>query len=213
MSPAKRKAFLALWVLAAVGGTAAWWKSGIPITQLPAALRDFVEEAGPWGPAVYVGLFVLRALTFAPATPFVLAAGLVWGPLKGLFWAWTGINLSGWAAYWVAALVGRSWVASHETPWMADVEHRLKKAPFTTTIVLRMVFLPFDATNYACGLVGIPFLPYVGGTAIGTLPGAATFALFGGAWSDPRALALSGGVLALSLLAAKLLRRAESAPK
>ncbi|MBI3297664.1 MAG: TVP38/TMEM64 family protein [Elusimicrobia bacterium] len=201
-----RVGLLALWALAAAGGLYAWWRSGIPVTGLPDALRTLVAGAGAWGPALYCGAFILRALTLAPASPFVLAAGLIWGPWLGMFWALVGINLSAWAAYGVARVLGREWVAQHETPWMKKAEERLKAAPFFSSMILRLIFIPFDPVNYACGLAGIPFLPYAAGTALGVLPGGMTFAFFGGAWSDPRALAISIGVLVLSLVLAKTLK-------
>lgn len=201
-----RGSLLALWVLAAAGALFAWWQSGIPIKDLPFALRELITDAGIWGPALYCAIFILRALTLAPATPFVLAAGLIWGPWQGMFWALAGINMSAWAAYGVARVLGREWVSQHETPWMRNAEERLRARPFFSSMILRLVFIPFDPVNYACGLAGVPFGPYVAGTALGTLPGAATFAFFGGALSDPRALAASIGVLVASLLAAKLLK-------
>lgn len=207
MTKRTRHVFLALWGLAALGAFYAWWRSGIPLTGLPEALHALIEEAGPWGPFLYCLLFIARALTLAPATPFVLAAGLAWGPVLGMFWAWVGINLSGWAAYWVARAMGREWVAEHETPWMHKVEAKLVAAPMMTSLLLRLVLLPFDTVNYACGLVGIPFLPYIAGTALGVLPGVVTFALFGGAFHDPRAIALSIGVLGGSVLFAAFLKK------
>lgn len=209
----KKKLFLAVWALVGAACLAAWRRSGIPLTGLPDALRDFVAAAGPWGPALYLALFLLRAVTFAPASPLVLAAGLIWGPKLGVFWAFSGINLSAWAAYWVARLLGRDWFASHEGPWLHSVEERLRARPFMSSMVLRLILLPFDATNFACGLVEIPFLPYMAGTALGVLPGVATFAMFGGAWHDPRALAASGGLLVASILAARMLKKSEAAPK
>ncbi|TBR19329.1 TVP38/TMEM64 family protein [bacterium] len=207
MTKRTRHIFLALWVLGACAGFYAWWQSDIPVTQLPAALKDLIEEAGVWGPVVYILLFIARALTLAPATPFVLAAGLAWGPWLGMFWAWVGINLSGMAAYGVAKAMGREWVAEHETPWMAKLEAKLLARPFMTSLLLRLLLLPFDTVNYACGLVDIPFLPYVAGTALGVLPGVVTFALFGGAWNDPRAIAVSGAVFGASLAGAALLKK------
>lgn len=201
-----RGALASLWLLAALGGFYAWWRSGIPIKGLPDALRTLVAAAGAWGPALYCAIFMFRALTLAPATPFVLAAGLIWGPWLGMFWALVGVNLSAWTAYAVARALGREWVSAHETPWMHKAEARLHAAPFFSSMILRLIFIPFDPVNYACGLAGIPFWPYAAGTAFGVLPGAATFAFFGGAWSDPRALAASIGVLGASLLAAKLLK-------
>lgn len=207
MTKRTRFAVLFVWAAAALAAFYAWWRSGIPLTGLPDALHTLVDGAGPWGPIVYCALFVARALTLAPATPFVLAAGLVWGPMLGMFWAWVGINLSGWAAYWIARTMGREWVAEHETPWMAKMESKLLAAPLTTSLLLRLLMMPFDTVNIACGLVGIPFLPYIGGTAIGVLPGVVMFALFGGASRDPRALAVSAGVLVASIAFAAFLKK------
>lgn len=207
MTKRTRHVFLALWVLGAGAAFYVWWQSEIPLTALPGALGELIEEAGPWGPVVYCLLFIFRALTLAPATPFVLAAGLAWGPWEGMFWAWVGINLSGMAAYWVARGMGREWVAAHETPWMTKLEAKLLARPMMTSLLLRLILLPFDSVNYACGLVAIPFWSYAAGTALGVLPGVVTFAVFGGAWDDPRALALSAVVFGGSLAGAAVLKK------
>lgn len=198
---------LALWAALALAAFAAWWKSGVPLTELPDALRRLIVAAGPWGPVVYCALFAARGLTLAPASPFVLAAGLAFGPVWGILWAYVGINLSGAAAYWIARGLGREWVREHEAPWMTKIEAKLRHAPFITTLLLRFLLLPYDTVNYGCGLLAIPFWPYVGATAIGVLPGVVTFALFGGALTDPRAIALSACVFGGSLAFAAYLKK------
>ncbi|TPW20860.1 MAG: hypothetical protein FD126_1265 [Elusimicrobia bacterium] len=207
MTKRTRHVFLAIWVLGALGAFCAWWLSGVSLKDLPEALHTLVEEAGPWGPVVFCALFVARALTFAPATPFVIAAGLVWGPWLGMVWAWVGINLSGWAAYWVARAMGREWVAEHETPWMARMEARLRARPFVTTLLLRFLLLPYDTVNFACGLLEIPFLPYIAATSLGVLPGVVIFSLFGGAFRDPRAIAVSVLLFGGSITVAAVLKK------
>mgnify|MGYP001589390847 CR=1 FL=1 len=207
MTTRTRYTFLVLWVLAASTAFYVWWQSGIPLTGLPAALKGLIEDAGAWGPAVYCLLFMVRGLTLAPASPFVLAAGLAWGPWEGMLWAWVGINLSGIVAYGVARAMGREWVAQHETPWMKTMEAKLLAAPMMTSMLLRFLLLPFDTVNYACGLVGVPLLPYAAGTALGVLPGVVTFAIFGGAWDDPRAIAVSALVFGGSIAFAAVLKK------
>lgn len=41
--------------------------------------------------------------------------------------------------------------------------------------MLRFLLLPFDLTNYICGILKAPFLPYIAGTTLGIAP--ATFIL------------------------------------
>lgn len=207
-----RAGFIAAWVLGAAWGFYLWRQSGLPLRELPDALRAFVAAAGPWGPALYLLLFVLRAATLVPASPFVLAAGLIWGPWMGMLWALIGINLSGWAAYGLARWLGREWVSTHEGPWMKKAEERLRAAPFMSALMLRLLLLPYDPVNFACGLVGIPFGPYAASTALGVLPGTITFSLFGGSLSDPRVLAVSVGVFASSIVLARFLKARQDAP-
>lgn len=207
MSKRTRLAFLALWGAAAAAAVVVWWRSGIPLTALPETLRGLIVAAGPWGPAVYCLLFVIRALTLAPASPFVLAAGLIWGPVQGMFWAYIGINLSGSVAYWLARTMGRDWISQHEAPWMVKMEAKLRARPFVTTILLRFLLLPYDTVNFACGLLAIPFGPYVAATFVGTLPGVITFALFGGSLNDPRAIIVSALVFGGSIAFAAVLKK------
>ncbi len=46
-------------------------------------------------------------------------------------------------------------------------------------LILRLIFVPFDAVNYAAGLLHVRYRPFVLATILGSLPGITSFVLFG----------------------------------
>ena len=73
----------------------------------------------------------------------------------------------------VDAAVGerRSFVAT----WSA----RLRDNSFETVFIMRLVFLPSDLVNSACGALRIRWAPFLLATALGSLPGTISFVLLG----------------------------------
>lgn len=47
---------------------------------------------------------------------------------------------------------------------------QLYENTFFTTMLMRLMLLPYDLTNYICGVLRVPFLRFVGGTFLGVLP-------------------------------------------
>ena len=60
---------------------------GIPLVRMagnPQEFRDWVDEKGIWGPAVYMALVIFQILiAFIPGEPLEIVAGYVFGTLKG----------------------------------------------------------------------------------------------------------------------------------
>ncbi len=78
---------------------------------------------------------------------------------------------------------------------------------------MRLIYLPFDAVNYGCGLSAIRQRDYALGTFIGIIPGLVAFVLLGGvgaAGVEHRLLILtaSAAFFLLGLAIARYLHRA-----
>jgi len=57
-------------------------------------------------------------------------------------------------------------------------------SPFMSTLMARLLFLPYDLTNYAYGLLKVPMKPFILATFIGIIPGSAVFILAGAAFHN-----------------------------
>ena len=100
----------------------------------------------------------------------------------------------------------------------------LDEQAFTSVLILRVIYAPFDVVNYGCGLLAVPWAPYALATLIGIMPGLVTFVSFGASVDfgeflrhshtfsaidlfDARQLLISGSLLALSLVIAWVVHR------
>jgi uncharacterized membrane protein YdjX (TVP38/TMEM64 family) len=123
------------------------------------------------GPAVFfAAMSVLPAVGF-PILPFVLTAGLVFGPQLGV-WPTIGMSVAAVAfnvmvSYWLGAGVLRGWVL-RLSAWLG---YSLPAIPdgsgWQVVTLLRLTpGLPFFMQSYFLGVLRAPFIPYI---AVSTL--------------------------------------------
>jgi len=191
---------------------------GLTITELALKLFDFITGT-IWGPLLYMLTYAIRPLTFIPATPLTLSAGLFFGFWGGLIYTIIGANLSASVAYVVGRYFGASIRLEHTI--LRSFIIPLRENPFQAVLTTRLLFIPFDLVNYGAGILKLPFVPYLLATIIGTLLGIATFVSVGSALrvDDVRAngftvsaidgqfLILSVIIFVASLVVAKFLKK------
>lgn len=101
------------WLLAAllIGALAALW---IPVSQIgtdPAALRRWVEQAGPLGPLVFFLLNVAQIVAAPnPGYPVQVLGGILFGLVPGSIITVGGMVTGGVLAAWLGRKLGRPWL-------------------------------------------------------------------------------------------------------
>ncbi|PCI37416.1 MAG: hypothetical protein COB53_06545 [Elusimicrobia bacterium] len=206
-SKAIKIAILLIWAI--LLGAALFWynRSGIGLSEVPKTIRDWIATTGHWGPILFIIAYALRPFTLLPASIPTAAAGLMWGPIWGMVFTLIGENLSAATGFYLARFLGQEWlIGVRDHPMIRRVDRRLLKDGFMTVLILRLVFVPFDLLNFACGLTKMRYTDFAIGTFFGIIPGAFIFVLFGSAWSEPRNLAVSGILFAGSFLLAKVVK-------
>ena len=139
-----------------------------------------------------------------PRTLFTLAAGLLFGSATGAVLAVTATALTAAVAFWLVRLTGGGLVERYaaRAP-MAWTRRRLDRSGLLAVTSLRLIpALPFSVLNYAAGLSGVRFRPFLLGTVLGTLPGTVALVVLGDAVTgrvSPALLAVSvtGGLVGL----------------
>ncbi len=202
------------WVL---GGLAAFAALAVALWLLRDAglpdLRHTVRSAGWWAPLLFVLLQATITVVPIPRTFFTVAAGVLFGSITGLLLTVTGTALAAASAFWLARLVGGRFVERFaHRPRVVWVRSRLDRSGLLAMASLRMIpAVPFSVLNYASGLSGVRFAPFVIGTVLGVLPGTVAVVILGdaavGGNPHPAMLAVSVvcGVLGVtgSVLAAR----------
>lgn len=176
-----------LLVLPAVA--AAWFFAA----ELEAALQGalaWIEGLGAWAPAVYVAVSVLAVVLFAPATPFYMAAGLLFGLLEGTAWAFAVTTLAGAAAFLVARYLARDLVErrlrDHEA--FRAVDRAVRREGLRAALLIRCSpLLPSSLLNYGLGLSALRFRDHLLGS-VAAFPGTFLFVYYGKAFGDLAAL-------------------------
>lgn len=164
-------------------GALAFLHQVAPVDATLAHLRGATTAAGHWGPALFVIGFAFALVVALPATPFSLAAGLLFGPVAGVAYAWAGSCLGTTAAFALARL-GRRPVRDLLARRSRRLLRFLDDHSFGAVFTLRVLMLPFGLTSYALGLAGVQWRAFLSGTAAGAVPPVVVFVLIGAAVGD-----------------------------
>jgi uncharacterized membrane protein YdjX (TVP38/TMEM64 family) len=168
----------------------------------PAAVQDAVRTAGMWAPALFVFLQVMVTVPPVPRTIFTVAAGLLFGAATGVVLAVTATAAAAVLAFWLVRLTGGGLVERFaDRGPVLWTRRRLDRSGLLAVTSLRLIpAIPFSVLNYAAGLSGVRFTPFLLGTVLGTAPGTVALVILGDAVTGrvPPALlavSLTGGLV------------------
>jgi uncharacterized membrane protein YdjX (TVP38/TMEM64 family)/rhodanese-related sulfurtransferase len=202
----KRRALIPRLVLAfGIVGAAVW----VAFNQHQfdrAPIESLMHELGIWAPLVYVALFVVGTVVFAPGVIFGLAGGALFGPLWGTVLNLCGGTLGAIAAFLVARYLAQDWVRRKAAGRLEQLITGVEVEGWRFVAFVRLVPLfPFNLANYALGLTRIPLTPYVLATLVCMAPGSLAYSWLGYAGREAlegNNTAIRYSLMALALLAA-----------
>ncbi|MBB4684730.1 TVP38/TMEM64 family protein [Amycolatopsis jiangsuensis] len=204
----RTKLLLALAVLAVLAAAAVW----LPIPG-PAQLRQWAVATGPATPVVLLVAYSLLAVAPIPRTVFNLAAGLLVGSFAGVVIALVATTIAAGLSFGLARVLGRDLVTRHlhRAP-VRIVNERLSGGGTLAVTSLRLIpVVPFAPLSYLCGVSSVKLLPFLAGTALGSVPGTIAVVVFADALTGdtPPALLASYAVFAAAGVAGllRVLRR------
>jgi pyruvate/2-oxoglutarate dehydrogenase complex dihydrolipoamide dehydrogenase (E3) component/uncharacterized membrane protein YdjX (TVP38/TMEM64 family) len=169
---------------------------------------------------IYIAVYALRPLILFPATLLTVLSGALFGPIYGSIYTIIGANLSANVAYSMGRFLGADFVNEDSSGIINTWKNKLKERSFETVLIMRLIYLPFDAVNYGCGILKVKWAQYLLATLIGTIPGSITFVVFGSSINfadfdtseislEPKLLITSIVLFLISLVIAKLVRNKE----
>lgn len=168
--------------LCLIGAFISWYIStGLSVSEfishLTMYITNFVEMFGIWGGILYILVYTIRPLIFFPATVLTALSGVLFGPVLGILYTFIGENLSANLAFTVSRFFRKD--GDYQAKWIKKIDEQASKDGLITTLILRLIWAPFDAVNYGLGLTKIKHWEYALGTAIGIIPGLTIFVLLG----------------------------------
>jgi uncharacterized membrane protein YdjX (TVP38/TMEM64 family) len=149
-----------------------WYTRSRDLSALEAAEQLRGELADNWwGPALFIVVYSLRPLVLFPATLLTVLGGLAFGPVWGTIWTVLASNLSTTVSYGVGRFFGSETIVSRLTSLFGGIVGRAQERPFESALLMRLLYLPFDAVGYLAGFLRLRFVPFLSGSALGTIPG------------------------------------------
>lgn len=174
----RRYLVLVLWA-AAISGYV-WYSRDRGLSAIEAAeeLRSLVADHW-WGVPLFITVYVLRPVVLFPASVLTVLAGIAFGLFWGVVLTIVASNLSTAASYAVGKYFASSTLIDRLSGRLGSAIQRAIDRPFETTLVMRLLALPFDAVGYVAGFARLRFAPFMAGSAIGTVVGTIAFVGFG----------------------------------
>jgi len=189
-------------------------------------LREFqswVAGLGAMGYVVYtLGYGVIGV--FFPASILTIGAGAIFGVVGGSIVVVVGATIAATLAFVLARTVLRRRVEAMaaKNPKFRAVDRAIaREGPRIVVLIRLSAVFPFLFVNYAFGLTGIRFVPYVVATFFGILPATVAFVYLGAAGAavatqqNARSIiTLAGALIALGVsvyvgrIAARAIKRA-----
>ena len=136
---------------------------------------------GAWGPVLFIGMYVVAAITLAPAFLLTFSAGAVFGLWRGTLLTYVGAVLGASAVYAVAAPLARwrvlRWI--DRDPRVAATRRAVVKDSAWIMFLLRLSpLVPYNLLNYALALSGVTFRDYLL-ASFGMIPAIIMYSYYG----------------------------------
>lgn len=140
-----------------------------------------LADLGGWAPVLFIGLYILAAITLAPAFLLTFSAGAVFGLWRGTLLTYIGAVLGASAVYALAAPLARSrvlrWI--DRDPRVAATRRAVVKDSAWIMFLLRLSpLVPYNLLNYALALSGVRFRDYLV-ASVGMIPAIVMYAYYG----------------------------------
>jgi uncharacterized membrane protein YdjX (TVP38/TMEM64 family) len=150
-----------------------------------------VKGLGVWGPVVFIAGYVAATVAFVPGVLLTLAAGAIFGLVRGVLYVLIGATLGSAAAFLVARYVARAAIERRiaGNARFAAIDRAVGAEGRKIVFLLRLspVF-PFNLLNYALGLTRVRFADFLV-ASVGMIPGTILYVYYGKLIGDVTALA------------------------
>ncbi len=138
------------------------------------ALRTWIAGLGPWGPAAFIGIYILATVAVVPGSALSIAAGALFGSVVGVIVVIVGATVGASLSFLISRYVARDAVAQ----WLSTkqrflaIDRMTREHGAIIVALTRLVpIFPFNLLNYGFGLTGVRFWTYVLWSFLCMIPG------------------------------------------
>src|SRR6266478_6498433 len=152
------------------------------VQDLLKAALDWIGKLGPWGPVIFIGLYIVATVLFVPGSVLTLGAGAVFGVALGSVCVSISATLGATAAFLVGRYLARDAIARkiEKNEKFATIDRAVADEGWKIVLLTRLspVF-PFTLLNYAFGLTRVKLRHYIVASWIGMIPGTVMYVYLG----------------------------------
>ncbi|MEX0895618.1 MAG: FAD-dependent oxidoreductase [Patescibacteria group bacterium] len=175
------------------------------------AKLEVLLQSSWFGVTLFLLLYLLRPLFLFPAAILSALAGYLWGLPLGFAYAWIAGSVSALLPY----ATGR-WIVKTKTPiddQQLTTKHRnllqrfadrMKQESFITILIMRLLYLPYDAVSLLAGYMKISLVAFFAATLLGNIFGTLTFVSLGssieGSFTQLESLSLNTNTILFSIM-------------
>jgi uncharacterized membrane protein YdjX (TVP38/TMEM64 family) len=155
----------------------------------PAVLR--LTQVGPWAPILFTLIYIVAAVTLAPAFFLTVAAGAMFGVWRGSVIVFVAASLGASVVYVLGSRLARlSWMQRvTRDPRVAAVQAAIRSESLWIMFLLRLSpLVPYNILNYALALSGVRYVDFLV-ALIGMIPAIIMYTYYGKVVGDVAALA------------------------
>ena len=143
---------------------------------------DWVGQLGPWGPIIFIAIYIAATVLFIPGSVLTLGAGAVFGVVWGSIYVSIASTLGATAAFLVGRYLARDAIARkiEGNERFAAIDKAVAGEGWKIVGLTRLspVF-PFTLLNYAFGLTRVKLGHYMLASWIGMMPGTIMYVYLG----------------------------------
>lgn len=181
---------LALSIAVMAGLTLALWNPMINFIKDPASLSVWIDEAGIWGPIVFMLLNTAQVLlAIIPGGPFEVAAGALFGPWMGTLMCDIAMTTGGMMTFFFVRKFGMKFIELFiDKKEIESVKFLHSNDKYTTLLFLFFILpgTPKDLMCYVVGLTDIKWTSWLLINFVGRFPAILLSALGGSALGEQK---------------------------
>jgi uncharacterized membrane protein YdjX (TVP38/TMEM64 family) len=165
-------------------------------------VREYLSAALGWMAShresswlAFIALYVLATVCMVPGLILTVAAGAIFGLLRGVVLVSAASVLGASAAFFIGRTVARGWAQRRIAAWprFRALDGALTARGFWIVLLTRLSPLfPFNLLNYAYGVTAVRPRDYIAASWLGMLPGTVVY-VYAGSAAASLAQALAGG--------------------
>ena len=173
----------------------------------PDVIKHYILGFGPWALVIYIILYAVNTISLLPPIAIMsLAAGFIFGPLKGSVALMVGSFIGTTATFYISRCFGARYIDQIIKGKAREFQETLDRNGFKVIVFIRLIpILPWEVVNYAAGLSRIHYRDYILATMIGIFPSVLVQTFFSDRLArfnlkDPTVIAAIGAFLLLGAM-------------